>query len=43
MIHDRDAHDDVLAVLRGEGAPEKVIFHCFSGDAAMARICVDAG
>jgi TatD DNase family protein len=43
MIHDRDAHDDVLAVLRGEGAPETVIFHCFSGDAAMARLCADAG
>ena len=43
MIHDRDAHDDVLAVLRREGAPEKVIFHCFSGDAAMARLCADAG
>ncbi len=43
MIHDRDAHDDVLAFLRSEGAPEKVIFHCFSGDVAMARTCVDAG
>jgi TatD DNase family protein len=43
MIHDRDAHDDVLAVLREEGAPEKVIFHCFSGDVAMARTCAEAG
>ncbi|HKR49171.1 MAG TPA: TatD family hydrolase [Pseudonocardiaceae bacterium] len=43
MIHDRDAHDDVLAVLAQEGSPETVIFHCFSGDAAMARACVDAG
>ncbi len=43
MIHDRDAHDDVLAILRSEGAPEQVIFHCFSGDAAMARLCSDAG
>ena len=43
MIHDRDAHDDVLAVLRTEGPPGAVIFHCFSGDAAMARLCVDAG
>jgi len=43
MIHDRDAHDDVLRVLREEGAPETVIFHCFSGDAAMARACADAG
>jgi TatD DNase family protein len=43
MIHDRDAHDDVLAVLAEEGPPETVILHCFSGDAAMARVCVDAG
>jgi TatD DNase family protein len=43
MIHDRDAHDDVLRILREEGAPDTVVFHCFSGDAAMARECVDAG
>lgn len=43
MIHDRDAHDDILRVLRSEGAPETVVFHCFSGDAAMARACADAG
>ena len=43
MIHDRDAHDDVLAVLTQEGPPPTVVFHCFSGNAAMARVCVDAG
>ncbi|MGH3916858.1 MAG: TatD family hydrolase [Pseudonocardiaceae bacterium] len=43
MIHDRDAHSDVLAILTEEGPPETVVFHCFSGDARMARICVDAG
>ena len=43
VIHDRDAHEDVLRVLREEGAPETVVFHCFSGDAAMARVCADAG
>lgn len=43
MIHDRDAHEDVLRILREEGAPDTVVFHCFSGDAAMARECVDAG
>ncbi|MGB6164080.1 MAG: TatD family hydrolase [Pseudonocardiaceae bacterium] len=43
MIHDRDAHSDVLAVLEQEGPPRTVVFHCFSGDAAMARTCVDAG
>jgi TatD DNase family protein len=43
MIHDREAHADVLRILREEGAPENVVFHCFSGDAAMARECSDAG
>ena len=43
MIHDRDAHEDVLRILREEGAPEQVVFHAFSGDAAMARECADAG
>ena len=43
MIHDRDAHDDVVRILREEGAPERVVFHAFSGDAAMARACVAAG
>ncbi|WAL66569.1 TatD family hydrolase [Amycolatopsis cynarae] len=43
MIHDRDAHEDVLRILAEEGAPERVVFHCFSGDAEIARRCVDAG
>ncbi len=43
MIHDRDAHQDVLRILAEEGAPERVVFHCFSGDAAVARQCLDAG
>ena len=43
VIHDRDAHDDVLRVLREEGPPDVVVFHCYSGDAAMARVCADAG
>jgi len=43
VIHDRDAHDDVLRVLEDEGPPQRVVFHCFSGDAAMARYCVEAG
>ena len=43
QIHDRDAHEDVLRVLAEEGAPERTVFHCFSGDAAMARTCADAG
>jgi TatD DNase family protein len=43
VIHDRDAHDDVLRVLDEEGAPEKVVFHCFSGDAEMAAVCSEKG
>ena len=43
VIHDRDAHDDVLRVLGEEGAPERTVFHCFSGDATMARVCADRG
>ncbi|NVN52150.1 TatD family hydrolase [Mycolicibacterium hippocampi] len=43
MIHNRDADADVLDVLRAEGAPETVIFHCFSSGVDMARTCVDAG
>ena len=43
VIHDRDAHRAVLDVLIEEGAPEKVIFHCYSGDAEMARECIEKG
>ena len=43
VIHDRDAHADVLRILSEEGAPERVVFHCYSGDAEMARVCADAG
>jgi TatD DNase family protein len=43
MIHNREADAAVLDVLNAEGAPDTVIFHCFSSDATMARTCVDAG
>jgi len=43
MIHNRDADREVLDVLRAEGAPRDVIFHCFSSDAGMARECLDSG
>ncbi|HEX6347614.1 TatD family hydrolase [Umezawaea sp.] len=43
MIHDRDAHADVLATLDAEGAPSTVVFHCFSGDLDFARSCVERG
>ena len=43
VIHDRDAHRAVLDVLIEEGAPKKVIFHCYSGDAEMARECIEKG
>ena len=43
VIHDRDAHADVLDVLDAEGVPDRFMMHCFSGDAAFARQCLDRG
>ncbi|WP_269855714.1 TatD family hydrolase [Streptomyces sp. RPT161] len=43
VIHDREAHADVLRVLEEEGAPRTVVFHCYSGDERMAKICAEAG
>jgi TatD DNase family protein len=43
MIHDRDAHADVLSILAADGPPDQVIFHCYSGDAELAQRCADAG
>ncbi len=43
QIHDRDAHAQVLDVLARDGAPERTVFHCYSGDAAMARFCAEQG
>jgi TatD DNase family protein len=43
MIHDRDAHDDVLSILAEQGPPQHVVFHCFSGDVGMAKKCAEAG
>src|SRR5882757_416050 len=43
VIHDRDAHEDVLRILLEEGAPWTVVFHCYSGDAAMAKVCAERG
>ena len=43
MIHNREADRDLLDILAAEGSPETVIMHCFSGDAATARECVDRG
>jgi TatD DNase family protein len=43
VVHDRDAHEDVLRILEEQGAPERVVMHCFSGDAAFARACLDRG
>lgn len=43
QIHDRDAHYDVVRILLDEGAPEKVVFHCYSGDAELAQICNEQG
>lgn len=43
VIHDRDAHAAVLDVLDAEGLPDRVVMHCFSGDADFARACLDRG
>ena len=43
VIHDRDSHEDVLSILLEVGAPEKTIFHCYSGDLEMAKTCVERG
>jgi TatD DNase family protein len=43
VVHDRDAHPDVLRILDEEGAPDVVVLHCFSGDEAFAVECVKRG
>ncbi|WP_375163791.1 TatD family hydrolase [Herbiconiux gentiana] len=43
QIHDRDAHAEVIETLKRVGAPERTVFHCFSGDAELARICTENG
>ena len=43
QIHDRDAHEAVLETLERVGAPDRTVFHCFSGDADMARHCAERG
>lgn len=43
VIHDRDAHDDIVRVLDDEHAPERTVFHCFSGGRDLVEICSDRG
>jgi TatD DNase family protein len=43
VIHDRDSHEDVLSLLLEVGAPEKTVFHCYSGDVEMAKLCIERG
>ena len=43
QIHDRDAHAEVVEVLVADGAPERTVFHCFSGDAELAAVCAEHG
>ena len=43
MIHDREAHADVVETLKRVGAPERVVFHCYSGDTDLAQICNENG
>ena len=43
VVHDRDAHDDILDVIDSEGPPARIVMHCFSGDDHFARACLDRG
>ncbi len=43
VIHDRDAHDDILKVIDSEGPPSRIVMHCFSGDDYFAKACLDRG
>lgn len=43
QIHDRDAHDKVVETLIRVGPPKKVVFHCYSGDVELAKICKEHG
>lgn len=43
QIHDRDAHEDVVRILDEEGAPERTVFHCYSGEPELAAICNERG
>lgn len=43
VVHNREAHADVLGILEEEGPPERVVLHCFSGDAETAKACADRG
>jgi TatD DNase family protein len=43
VVHDRDAHDGIVDVLRAEGSPDAVVLHCFSGGPDLARICAEEG
>jgi TatD DNase family protein len=43
VIHDRDAHEDVVAILAEEGAPERTVFHCFSGGLDLVKRCAEEG
>ncbi|QRV01982.1 TatD family hydrolase [Arcanobacterium phocisimile] len=43
QIHDREAHADVIEILLADGAPERTVFHCFSGDRKMAQVCAQHG
>ncbi|CAM2839115.1 TatD family hydrolase [Actinomyces slackii] len=43
QIHDRDAHGACLEVLLADGAPQRTVFHCFSGGVELARACAEHG
>ena len=43
QIHDSDAHEQVVETLLRVGAPDRVVFHCYSGDIELAKICAQHG
>ncbi len=43
VIHDRDAHDDIVKVIDAEGPPNRIVMYCFSGDDHFAKACLDRG
>lgn len=43
QIHDREAHEDTVRILLEDGAPDRTVFHCFSGDRHLAEILTANG
>ncbi len=43
VIHTREATEDTFGILREAGPALRGVFHCFTGDSAMARAALDIG